>query len=147
MWRQVCNLPIDVAASLQLADWPWSESASQELPNVAASLQLADWPWSESASCKLAATTPALTLRRPPSPGSPASGALLVLRGRRRRRAEQFSLALHHGAIDHVLALVLDVGQLVLDLQHDLLDDGAQPARPRVARPGPPGDLAQRALV
>src|SRR5262245_48157869 len=57
---------------------------------------------------------------------------------------EQRHLAADHGVGHVVLALGLDVGQLELDVEHQLLDDAAQAAGAGVALLGPPGDLLQR---
>src|SRR5262249_40506897 len=80
-------------------------------------------------------------------PNGCTSGALLLTAWRQRSLVEQRPFAADDGGIDDVLGLVLHVGQLVLDVQHHLLDDRAETAGSGVALLGPMGDLSQCALV
>src|SRR4051794_32578469 len=59
---------------------------------------------------------------------------------------EETDFALHHFFADDVLAALLQVGELVLQLDHDLLDDAAQCAGAGVAFEGAFSDQPQGAL-
>src|SRR6266446_5992827 len=74
----------------------------------------------------------------------PESGAFLV---RAQRLVKERLLATNDGAGDDVLALGLDLGKLKHDVRHELLDNTAQAAGPRIALAGLDSDLAQRLRV